>query len=76
LANGAGRNETRGEQDHKTDLRNAPIATLNPARIEEEIRNRAYELFEACGREEGHELEDWLRAEAEITGRKTGAAAA
>ena len=43
---------------------------------EEEIRNRAYGLFEARGREEGHELEDWLRAEEEITGRKSGAAAA
>jgi hypothetical protein len=39
----------------KPHLRNVPIATLNPARIEKEIRNRAYELFEACGREEGHE---------------------
>jgi hypothetical protein len=60
----------------KPDSRNKPIATVKPARIEEEIRNRAYELFEARGREEGHELEDWLRAEEEITGRKSGAAAA
>jgi Protein of unknown function (DUF2934) len=32
-----------------------------------EIRLRAQELYEARGREEGHELDDWLRAEAEIT---------
>ena len=35
-----------------------------------EIRQRAYELFEARGKEEGHALEDWLHAEGEITGAK------
>ena len=49
---------------------------LPTLRIEEEIRRRAYELFEARGEEEGHELEDWLRAEEEIPGRKSDAAAA
>lgn len=51
----------------KRDSRNKTIAIVEPPRIEEEIRKRAYELFEARGREEGHELEDWLRAEQEIT---------
>jgi len=32
---------------------------------EEQIRTRAYELYEARGREDGHEQEDWLEAEAE-----------
>ena len=36
--------------------------------VEEQIRTRAYELYEIRGREEGHDLEDWLEAEAEITG--------
>ena len=35
--------------------------------FEEQIRLRAYELYKARGREDGHELEDWLRAEDEIT---------
>ena len=30
------------------------------------IARRAYELFEARGREHGHDQEDWLRAEAEL----------
>jgi hypothetical protein len=38
--------------------------------LERQISVRAYELYEARGREDGHEKEDWLRAEAEITGRK------
>ncbi len=30
------------------------------------ISRRAHELFEARGREPGHDLEDWLRAESEL----------
>jgi hypothetical protein len=33
----------------------------------QQIEVRAYELFEQRGREEGHELDDWLQAESEIT---------
>jgi hypothetical protein len=33
---------------------------------EEEIRVRAYELYERRGREHGHADEDWVRAEREI----------
>ena len=43
--------------------------------VAEQIRCRAYELYEQRGREEGHEVEDWLRAEAEVTGRAERAAA-
>ena len=39
---------------------------FTPARIEEEIRIRAYELFEQRGRHEGFHDEDWARAEAEV----------
>ncbi|MGE5056165.1 MAG: DUF2934 domain-containing protein [Acidobacteriota bacterium] len=51
-------------------------ATAETPNIEEEIRRRAYELFEARGGEDGHEFEDWLRAEEEIRGSKTNAVAA
>ena len=42
---------------------------------EEEIRDRAYELYEERGREHGHDMEDWLRAEAEITQKRMTTAA-
>jgi hypothetical protein len=42
---------------------------------EEEVRIRAYELYEARGRGDDHDMEDWLEAEAEITGRAERAAA-
>ncbi len=40
----------------------------------DKIRRRAHELYEARGREEGHELEDWLQAEVESEAPKGGAA--
>ncbi len=53
----------------------APV-TSEPQELESQIKLRAYELYEARGREDGHELEDWLRAEKEITQRKALAIAA
>lgn len=37
--------------------------------LEEEIRRRAYELFQERGGEHGRHHEDWLRAEAEVQSR-------
>ena len=31
------------------------------------IQRRAYDLYEARGRQPGHDLDDWLKAEQEIT---------
>jgi hypothetical protein len=46
-----------------------------PARSNDEladsIRTRAYELYERRGRRPGHELDDWLRAQADVLGRAT-----
>jgi len=44
--------------------------------LEDQIRLRAYELYEARGREDGHEMEDWLHAEEEIKEKKVRTAAA
>jgi hypothetical protein len=52
------------------------ILTVQPRITVEDIRSRAYELFEARGREDGHDLEDWVRAEEEISGGKKNSAAA
>jgi hypothetical protein len=42
------------------------ISSSIPINREEEIRLRAYELYEQRGNNSGSELEDWLQAEAEI----------
>ena len=55
---------------------NRKIAAESHPNLEEQIRRRAYEIYEERGREDGHDMEDWLRAEAEITGTGIKAAAA
>jgi hypothetical protein len=37
---------------------------------EDIIRMRAYQLFEEGGYQHGHDLDDWLQAEAEVFGKK------
>ena len=39
-----------------------------PAVSEEQIAERAYALYEARGREHGHDLDDWLQAQRELEG--------
>ncbi len=60
----------------KVQTQAVPADDPDPVQIEEKVRARAYELFEARGCEAGHELEDWLRAEEEVTGQKIRASAA
>ena len=40
---------------------------LLQAASEQEIRRRAYEIYLQRGAQPGHELEDWLQAERELT---------
>jgi hypothetical protein len=55
----------------------AKTLAIEPSQnLEEEIRRRAYELYEERGCEDGHDLDDWLRAEAEITAKNAKTAAA
>ncbi len=42
-------------------------AVQPPDQTQERIRQRAHEIYEARGREEGHDLDDWLIAESEVT---------
>jgi len=49
------------EMHTAADTRGCPIEC-----IADLIRKRAYHLFEARGRQQGHELNDWLQAEREI----------
>lgn len=47
----------------------APRGASQPARATDvEIADRAYDLYLARGREDGHDLEDWLQAERELNG--------
>ena len=57
----------QGETSMKPELltnRDAAITTHD----EENVRARAYELYEVRGRMDGHAEEDWLQAEGEVAG--------
>ena len=53
-----------------------PTAINEPEELEQQIRLRAYELYEERGRENGRELEDWYRAKEQITIKKFRTASA
>ncbi len=40
----------------------------SPEQFQEKVRQRAYELYELHGRQDGSDLDDWLAAESEIAG--------
>ena len=42
------------------------LVSASSGNLEEEIRRRAYELYELRGREDGFAEEDWTRAEREV----------
>jgi Protein of unknown function (DUF2934) len=52
------------------------ISELQEFELEYQIRLRAYQLYEAGGREDGHEQEDWFRAKEELTIKKFRTASA
>jgi hypothetical protein len=56
--------EVEREREIETNphVENQPSGTIT----QEEIAQRAYALYEARGREDGHDLDDWLEAEREL----------
>ena len=53
--------------DQIADKQNtSQLLTTKMSRLLEQVRNRAYELFDKRGREDGHTLDHWLQAENEL----------
>jgi Protein of unknown function (DUF2934) len=48
------------------------LVMKSTSELQEQIRRRAYELYEQSGRNDGHELDDWLQAESEGLSRRLG----
>jgi Protein of unknown function (DUF2934) len=57
----------------KSRKESAPTA---PSNLTDQIRARAYQLFEDRGKQDGYDIEDWLSAEAELRESNTRKAAA
>lgn len=61
----------------KDQMKKAPIKfEIEPQQLEDDIRVRAYEFYETRGKQDGHDLDDWLRAEDEMIRKKARGIAA
>jgi len=58
----------RASDNGASSVETFPSATIHPG-LEEEIRRRAYELYEERGRKDGLHDEDWARAQTEVLQR-------
>jgi hypothetical protein len=66
-----GKPETKiaAEPRKKLEVVKSESRRVVPINVEEEIRRRAYELYQQRGSTPGHEREDWLAAEREVKQR-------
>jgi hypothetical protein len=60
--------KNKSNDDLKTTAPVVDVSARNPD-IQDAIRSRAYSIFEQRGRGHGHDLDDWLIAEAEVVGK-------
>ena len=63
---------SKAKMRHSTESRRPGAEVEQPDRLPkavsgQEIRRRAYEIYLERGAQPGHELEDWLQAERELT---------
>jgi hypothetical protein len=54
--------EREGEIQTNPDVENQPSGTIT----QEDVAQRAYALYEARGREDGHDIDDWLDSERQL----------
>jgi hypothetical protein len=59
-----------------TRLMTTKQTTGSTSDLQDQIRRRAFELYEERGRADGHDLADWLQAESKVTQRRSKAKAA
>ena len=52
---------------HMRESFETPLSTVIQ---EEDVARRAFELYEARGCQDGHDLEDWLQAEQELEAQR------
>jgi hypothetical protein len=60
---------TRSKKSAASNGQETTTLPQSQGNVEDLIRFRAYELYEQRGRNDGFDLEDWLRAENEVTRR-------
>ncbi len=63
--------KTNGNGTAEASTITAKKKTAPTSNLDEAIRRRAYELYEQEGCIHGRDQEHWLRAEAEVAGKRT-----
>ncbi len=63
------RSNSRKNGDSAQMQATAEMTGMIPVNLEDEIRRRAYQIYEERGCTPGNESEDWLRAEREVRAR-------
>lgn len=61
----AARVAARPQSERRVEVSPATAATKAPP-SNEAISRRAFEIWDSSGRQPGHDLENWLRAESEL----------
>lgn len=65
--------KSKGQTKTVTPINAGTSATFNLTQVHpeivDEVRVRAYELYEQRGRQDGNDQDDWIRAEEEILSR-------
>lgn len=69
--NGASESKTAVDGRKFEVVKSESRKNLVPINLEDEIRRRAYEIYELRGSTSGHEAEDWFAAEREVLQRYT-----
>jgi hypothetical protein len=64
------------QKNHPIQRISGPVPTDAHPNLKEEIRHLAFELYVERGRTDGHDVDDWLHAEAEVKGTAVKATAA
>ncbi len=61
----AARVAARPQAERRVEVSSAAPASKAPPSYDD-ISRRAFEIWDAAGRQPGHDLENWLRAESEL----------
>jgi hypothetical protein len=69
--NSTGRKTVKAKESAPKSVKatTAKVSSASTPPTSEEIAKRSYEIYLARGAQPGHEVEDWLAAEAELSGK-------
>ncbi len=58
----------RPQAERRVDVAREPVAKSMSQPSYQQVSRRAFEIWERTGKQHGHDVENWLQAEAELRG--------